>query len=108
MTKTRALLFLGTPVLICQLMYGQTDSGRISGMLTDSTGAIVPNATVTVTNDNTGVERKASSNAAGIYFVGQLTPAPWSISAVAPGLASSTMKGVTVQVGQERTINLAL
>jgi Carboxypeptidase regulatory-like domain len=87
---------------------GQYDRGRISGVVIDSSGAVVRGATITATSDETGELREATSDDQGYYVVPNLPPNSYTISAKANQLAAAEMKGVTVSVGQERNVNLTL
>src|SRR5262245_57858819 len=79
-------------VLCCLLValtmvpaHGQVSNSGLTGQVADPTGAIVPNATVTVTNQNTGLKITATTNDDGIYRVVQLQPGTYSIEATQPG-----------------------
>jgi hypothetical protein len=88
--------------------HGQSDTGRISGTITDPSTAVIPNAVVTVKNEKTGQSRKVVANQDGLYLVTQLGPSTYTITAESPGMAPAEYKGITLQVGQERTLNIAV
>ena len=90
------------------LLYGQSDTGHIRGTVTDATNAIIPNATVTLKNEKTGQSRKTAANENGTYAVTQLEPATYTVTAEAAGMAPAQYTGVTLQVGQERTLNIVV
>jgi hypothetical protein len=94
--------------LALPLLFGQSDVARIVGIVTDSSAAVIPGATVTVKNEKTGLSRQATADERGAYSVPQLPPAQYSVSVEAPGMAKAEFTGVTVQVGQERSINVTL
>ena len=97
------LMALGGPA------WGQiTGSGLISGTLTDPNGGVVPSATVTVRNLDNGTERVFSTNEVGIYSAPFLPPGRYEISAAKAGFAKVVRSGLTVQVGQNLTIDLAM
>ena len=56
------------------------NAGEIRGVVTDSTGAAVPSATVSLTNTDTGVVTKVMADASGVYDVPQLTPGSYTVS----------------------------
>jgi len=89
-------------------IHGQMDVGRIAGTITDSTGAVIPAATVTVKNENTGRTLKVVANEKGVYFAAQLPPAQYTLTAEAGGMAPAQYTGISLQVGQERTLNVTL
>ncbi|MBZ5585040.1 MAG: TonB-dependent receptor [Acidobacteriia bacterium] len=97
---------LGT--LLLPLAYGQTDAARIVGAVTDASGAVVPGATVTVKNEKTGENRQVKSDDRGSYVAAQLQPATYTLTAEAVGMAPAQITGISMRVGQERTLNVAL
>lgn len=82
--------------------------GRISGTVTDSTGAAVPQAKVTVTNVGTGVATVSTTDASGIYALPSLPPAQYKVTATAPGFATYTDSNAVLQADQALTINVSL
>lgn len=64
-----ALLLLSLTPLSAR---GQVDTGAIVGSVQDSTGAAIPGATVTAKDEGTGIEHKATSDAAGEYTISPL------------------------------------
>ena len=64
------------------IVHGQSDQSRIVGTITDSTGAVVPGATVTVKNDKTDQSRNATTNGEGRYIVTQLLPTTYTVTPV--------------------------
>src|SRR4051812_22184656 len=81
--------------------WAQTAGGRIIGSVTDASGAPLSGAVVTVTNEKTGQDRSAKSNGSGEFFLNQLDPSTYTIKASLDKFADTTLKEVTVQVGQE-------
>ena len=76
--RTLFLAFLSA-VLILSPCFGQT-FGEITGVVTDPSGVVVANATVTVTNPETNFTRKVATNAAGNYNIPALLPGSYNIS----------------------------
>jgi hypothetical protein len=70
----------------------QSDFGSISGFVKDPSGAVVPNATVTVTNEGTREQRTASTNEGGYYVVTNLPPSVYTVSVEAPGFKKFTVE----------------
>jgi hypothetical protein len=90
------------------MIHGQSDTARIAGTVTDPTGSVVPHATITVKNEKTGQTRKAASNGQGQYLITELGPSIYSVTAEVTGMAPAQYTGVTLQVGQERTLNVSV
>ena len=90
------------------LAFGQGDQGRILGTVTDSAGAVIPDAAIHVRNEKTGVERSVTANGEGRYIVINLPPAEYTVNAKARDLGPTEIGQVTLTAGQERTVNLVL
>jgi len=75
-------------------------SGEITGTVTDSSGGIMPKATITVVDTQTGLKRTATTNNSGQFRVAGLSPATYDVSAEMAGFATEIRKSVTVAVGQ--------
>ena len=73
--------------------FAQSDVGSIVGFVTDQTGAVVPNAKITVANEGTGETRVVTSDAEGHYTVPNLPPAIYTIKAEAPGFEKFASTG---------------
>ena len=96
-------------VLAAGRLIAQTGStGSILGSVIDSTGAVIPKATVHVTNTATGVESKATTTSAGDYTVLSLIPGQYSVLAEAPGFDKEQVTGITLAVAQQARVNLVL
>ena len=87
--------------------HAQADVGSVVGIVTDATGAVVPNAQVKVTNAATGAVHTTVTNGKGEYSVTQLLPATYSLTVTAQGFAPAK-KDVSVTVGSRDTANVKL
>src|SRR4030095_2279670 len=76
-------------LLLTVAVFGQGDQARISGIVRDQSGAVVPGATVTVRNDRTGEVRTATSTQDGNYAVTSLKPSTYTVTAVNPSFAKT-------------------
>jgi hypothetical protein len=86
----------------------EASSGQIVGTITDSTGAAVPNATVTVTNRDTGLTRTATSSDDGNYTIPLLPTGTYTITAQAGNFAETKLENVVVNVGRAADGNVTL
>jgi len=107
-----ARFFCLTAVVLCLISavpsFAQSiTSGDIAGTVTDPSGAVVPNAKVTATNDNTGAVHTTNSNGEGFYRFSFLQPGPYSVSASAAGFQPAQRK-IQVAVGIAANGNIAL
>jgi hypothetical protein len=80
-------------------------TGTILGTVTDSSGAVVPNAAVTITNAGTGVSHRVTTSSSGDYSVPDLNPGPYSVTIESPGFSKETVGGVTLGVAQQARVN---
>ncbi|MBI2686893.1 MAG: TonB-dependent receptor [Acidobacteria bacterium] len=95
--------------LLCLLLrlpvIGQT-FGEITGEVRDTSGAIVPGVTVTITNTATNAVRSAASNDAGVYSFPSLPPGTYNLRAEKQGFKAASVKQVEVQVQQTVRLDL--
>lgn len=93
--------------LIAAPVMAQTETGQITGTVTDPTGAVVPNAKVTVTAVGRETARITQTNAQGIYLVPNLIAGDYQVRVEAPGFATA-LATVNVVVGSRVEVNLRL
>ncbi len=77
-------------------LWAQTFLGGIRGSVTDKTGAVIPEAKVTLTDEGTGIARATVSNAEGGYTFAALTPATYNVVVEKPGFKKLEQKGLIV------------
>ena len=89
--------------------YAQVLYGSITGTVTDTSGAVVPNVTVTITNEQTGDIRTTTANGTGDYRIGDVLPGIYTVS-VKPSaaFATFTQKGVQVDVNHAVRVDVKL
>ena len=111
MSKLLRLSYVALLVLtmsIVSMAQSQATSGQITGVVTDSNGAAVPNAAVKVTNKETGLERAATSSDDGLYTIVLLPPGTYTVVAESSGFAAATIDDVVVNVGRTADVNVTL
>jgi Carboxypeptidase regulatory-like domain len=86
---------------------GETTSA-IVGQVTDASGSAVPGATVTAKNQETGLERSATTDETGRFDFPQLKPGPYLVKVEAAGFASQEADNFGAGLGQKETINFTL
>ena len=94
-----ALLF----TVLCTQAFGQSNNATVSGTAEDSSKAVLPGVTVTVTNTATGVVLTAVTNESGAYNPPGLLPGPYKITAELPGFQTKTYE---VTLGNAQTVRL--
>jgi hypothetical protein len=108
MARTRIVLLLIVILSFGSILFGQTQQGRIVGRVTDSSGAIVPNAKVTITDVATGTSRALQTNAAGDYTAPNLNPAVYSVTVEMAGFKTLTRTGVRLEVATNQRLDFVL
>jgi len=89
---------------------GQTQAAAatLSGTVTDTTGAVIPDATVTVVNTDQRFQRQEKTNGTGLYMFTLLPPGQYSLTVQKQGLSAYTQTNINLQVGQSLEIPVAL
>ena len=113
MTQMKRLCRCSAILLTLWVVFGtrvvaQTSTAQISGTITDSSGAVVPQAKVTISNEETGVKRKLQTNDGGNYTVPMLPPGRYTVGAENQGLARVQRTGLVLNVGDVSRIDLTL
>ena len=85
-----------------------TYTSQLTGVVTDSSGGVVPNATVTLTDEATGVPSTFTTDSRGIYVFTGIRPATYTIKVQATGMASQERKGLVLAVSQQATLDFTL
>ena len=88
--------------------FGQQTTADIVGTVSDSTGAIVPNAQVVVENIDTHVQRKAETTSSGDFVVNLLNPGHYSVTVTAPGFSKFEVANLTLTAGDRARADASL
>jgi hypothetical protein len=100
------LLFI--PFILCVYLGAQTTTGSVRGTITDSSGAIVPQAKVTVTNTSTGVQTAATTNDAGEYSARFLQIGQYTLRVEAKGFAVANYGPFPLEIDQTAKVDIPL
>lgn len=95
-------------LLLTSALFGQTTTAQITGRVVDTSGAVVPGATITVKNIDTGGQWHAASNSQGLYVIPELSPGQYKISAKKQGFTVALRSGITLVVDQVAQVNFTL
>ena len=87
-----------TLLLSVSVLVAQTPSGSISGVVKDESGAVIPGATVVVTNVGTGVKRSVSTDSGGRYRAPGLDPGSYELEGRAAGFQTELRKGIQLLI----------
>ena len=102
----RILLLIVSLLTFGQIAYGQT--AQVTGIITDSSAASVPGASITVTNADTGINRKAISTEDGNYTIPLLPPGTYNIQVQKEGFRAITQSDLNLQLEQVARLNFTL
>lgn len=89
-------------------LYAQGTGAGIQGTVTDSSGAVIPGAAITVTNLETSLQRTGTSNSAGLYVVPNLPPGRYRVQVSLAGFQTSVREDIALVVGQQLVLNTSL
>ena len=96
-------------LLACAALPAQNATGKISGVVTDPTGAVVVGAKVTVTNSGTKVSRQTATDKEGQYQVLQLPIGRYDITAEAPGFSRTVVQGKnSLEINQSLRVDVSI
>ena len=103
----RAVLFVVTSTLFINSAQAQYRAA-VQGAVTDSTGAVVPGATVTVTSRETNLSRTATTTDNGLYSIPSLPPGRYSLTAEKAGFKKKVLENISVTGDQVQGANVVL
>jgi len=101
-------LFLAVALLFAPAARAQQTLGGITGTVTDSSGAVVVGATVTLVGDETKLTRTQTTNSAGSYLFVNLPIGPYTLSFTQAGFQAQTIPSILVQANRTATVNAEL
>ena len=106
-TKLTSLV-LSLSILVPAILFGQSFQASVSGIVTDPSGAVVPNVKITVTDTERGVAFSTIANQDGVYVINNLTPSTYTITAEAPGFQTHQLNSFPLTAKQEAIVNMTL
>ena len=106
--KTRFSYFGCVLALLAAGAYGQAVNGTLLGTVTDSTGALVASAKVTVTEANTAISHTGQTNESGNYIFPDLPPGQYDVTAELAGFRTEVRRGVALLVNTSTRVDIQL
>jgi hypothetical protein len=100
----RLFVLIGLPLIV----YAQVDTGSITGIVRDPSGAVVQNAEINITNAATGISVALQSNGDGLYSTPNLKSGVYNVSASASGFSTVTRSGIEVHLQDRVTVDFEL
>ena len=101
-TVTGILIALAVPAA------GQVLTSRVDGTVQDQSGAVIPGASVTLTNVDTNISLEAETNEVGLYVFPQAPAGPYTITTKLSGFKSTVLEGIQIEVDTPATIDIVL
>jgi Carboxypeptidase regulatory-like domain/TonB-dependent Receptor Plug Domain len=109
--NTRVFIVFGAIALILLAniqIYAQVSGATLSGTVTDPSGAVVPNATLSIKNVATGIVRQITTDSSGVYTAPNLLPGTYEATVTAAGFTTTVQAGITLTVGAQQLLNFSL
>jgi hypothetical protein len=103
-----AVLFLFMSLVTTGVLAQTANTGTITGVVKDQTGAVVPGATVTAINVGTNATRSTTTSGEGAYEISQIVPGVYRVEVEAPNFAKTIAENVTVNVLGRTTVEAEL
>jgi hypothetical protein len=107
-TPRAILLLAGLFLYSSQAVMAQVTTADVVGTVTDNTGAVLPNAKVTITNTGTNIARNVTTDASGEYTVNLLPIGLYSVKVEASGFKSSAVNAITLVAGDRSRVDIKL
>jgi hypothetical protein len=108
-TRLAACLFSAwLALLFAALAQAQLYTGSLAGVIQDATGAVIPGATVTLTDTEKGLKYDSPTDSSGRYVLRALPPSTYGIRVEAAGFRPTVQRGIVVLVNQNLTLNLSM
>jgi len=105
---TLAYRLLLSALLSACLLHAQTPYGRVTGRVTDASGALIPNASVVLTNTETNVRSTSTTNGSGIFDIPNLPIGPYRANVQLSGFKAYERDGIEVRIGDVLSVDIAL
>ena len=95
-------------VLFATAAHAQFDTGSVTGTVRDASGAVVPDAKVTVTSTSTGVSLTQTTNGSGVYELVTVRPGTYVVTAEKAGFSIALVENVELQVAARLRVDLQM
>src|SRR4030095_11739237 len=94
--------------LMLPAAWGQEFRGKIQGLVTDESRAVIPGVTITLLNIKTGIQTVKVSNETGLYRFDNVDPGSYTLTTDMPGFSKTVQENLSVQAQGDVTVNLSL
>ncbi|HTW56990.1 MAG TPA: TonB-dependent receptor [Terriglobales bacterium] len=107
-SASRVVAVLSGFLLASAMMWAQVATTSVKGAVYDAKGAVIPQASVALENHATGFSRKTKSDGQGVYEFIQIPPGTYTLTASAPGFATTRVNNITLLVNSPATQNFTM
>jgi len=101
-------LLMGVALFGITTLYAQVDTGSITGVVSDASGAVVSGAKVTLTNEGTGASLTTTTVSDGVYTFSPVRIGSYKLEVTSQGFQTTTQSGVVVNIGSNVALNFSL
>jgi hypothetical protein len=102
------ILLIASALVHLPAIYGQQATASINGIVRDASGAVIPGATVRLTNVQTGAQRVTQTNGTGTYVLLDILPGRYNLEVSKTGFVTASQSEFTLDVGQATTFDFVL
>src|SRR4051794_4539879 len=95
-------------LLVAAVLFAQSNTGTITGVVQDANGGVVPNATVTVTNTGTNETKTVTTDSDGRYEAPSLSVGLYKVTATAGGFQETTVENARLAVGDKLRVDVVM
>lgn len=106
--KRRVFWLITLVVALSASVFAQVTTSRLDGSVKDQTGAVIPEATIVLTNMETNAAATTKTNELGVFVFAQVSAGRYSVSAEAPGFKKFVVENVKIDVSIPATVNFTL
>ena len=103
-TSLAIVIFVMLPLCV----HAQVAGATLTGTVSDSTGAVIPNVQVSIKNEGTGETRSVTVDTSGFYSAPNLLPGKYDVTATATGFSTTVQNGITLTVGAQQLLNIKM
>src|SRR6476646_6726810 len=101
-------VFVALNFLVARHAHAQVSGATLSGTVTDSSGAVIPMARVSIRAVGTGATREVVTDSAGFYAAPNLQPGVYQVTVTAEGFRTALQTGITLTVGAQQSLSITM
>jgi hypothetical protein len=101
-------VFVALNFLVARHAHAQVSGATLSGTVTDSSGAVIPMARVSIRAVGTGATREVVTDSAGFYAAPNLQPGGYQVTVTAEGFRTAVQTGITLTVGAQQSLSITM